>query len=136
MLAPSFRFLLLASVGLFLLSATAGASPIAPVQIVNSSAGHIATAHADRHGDTVYIGGLVNRLSSLDAGAHVHVWGLNKQNHLVFSQTDPVSFTGNPSLVHTASYLVTVSPQAIEKATTIFVTYHPSHLGAKEQALN
>jgi hypothetical protein len=102
------------------------AKPVGSVQIINTNAGRIMTANADQYDNTVYIGGLAYRPSDLGIGAHVHVWGVDKEGNVVFSKTAYIYFTGKPSFVHTASYIVSVSPTVFEKAKTIYVTFHSS----------
>ena len=82
------------------------------------------TAHAEQYGDKIFVGGRVYRPMSVGIGAHVHVWGVDKNNHQVFFKTTYVFFTGRPSLEHTETYQVSVSPDLFAKAKTVFVTFH------------
>jgi hypothetical protein len=106
------------------LPALAAAKASAPVTIVPSNGGQIMTVHSDRYGDVVYISGLVDRPSFAASGAHIHVWGLGKNNTCVFYRSTSVVFTGDPSLIHTEPYQVSVSSAAAAKAQTIYVTFH------------
>jgi len=125
------RLVCLTTVGLLLVSALAEATPAA-VQIINTNGGRILTAHVNRYGDTVYVGGLADRPAFAASGAHVHVWGLGKDNQSVFARTTPVTFTGNPSLIHTGSYVVSISAADMQKAKTVVVSFHDiSHEDAK-----
>jgi len=130
--AKVWRLVSLTAIGLFLVSVLAEASPIAAVQIINTNGGRILTAHANRYGDTVYVGGLADRPAFAAPGAHVHVWGLGKNNQAVFAKSTPVTFTGNPSLIHTGSYVVSISAADMQKAKTVFVSFHDiSHADSK-----
>ncbi len=82
------------------------------------------TAHAERYDNEIYVNGRVFRPMSVGIGAHVHVWGLDKSNQQVFFKTSYVFFTGRPSLEHTETYQVSVSPELFAKAKTVFVTFH------------
>jgi len=104
--------------------ALAATKSLTPVTIVPCNGGQIATVHSDRQGDVVYIGGLVDRPSFAASGAHIHVWGLGKNNTCVFYRSTSVVFTGDPSLIHTEPYQVSVNSAAAAKARTIYVTFH------------
>lgn len=114
------------------LSTIARSAPIAPVQgirvtpihMIDTNAGRVMSAHASRHGNRVYIDGLVDRPSSPGIGPLVHVWGVDKNNHIVFFKTTSVTITGNPSFIRTESYLVTVASSAFDRARIIYVTFH------------
>jgi hypothetical protein len=76
---------------------------------------------------------LVYRPSAPSIGAHVHVWGLDKNNCRTFFKTTSVLFTGNPSLIHTASFIISTSPIAIAKSSRIYVTFHNlSHADSRD----
>jgi hypothetical protein len=127
--ATTLTFIGLVGISVLLLAETAEATPIPPVnsvhiQIVNTNAGRVMTAHAERYANKVYLNGRVFRPMSVGIGAHVHVWGLYKNNQQVFLRTSYVFFTGRPSLEHTETYQVSVSPEIFAKAKTIFVTFH------------
>jgi hypothetical protein len=95
-----------------------------PIRIINTNAGQIMVAHANRHGDIVYIAGLVYRPHSSGLGAHIHLWGVDRNNHSVFSVVTPVVITGNPSFNRTQSYVLSVSVSAYLKAGGIYITFH------------
>ena len=82
------------------------------------------TAYAERYENKIYVTGLVYRPSSPGIGAHVIVWGLDKNNQPVFSKTTDVIITGKPSFIHSESYVVSVDPSVFGKAKVIFVTFH------------
>jgi len=117
---------------LVLLTGTSKSSPISPapailsipIKIINTNAGRVMTANAESYEDKIYITGLVYRPSSPGIGAHVRVWGVDKNNQTVFSKTTDVPITGKPSLIHTESYVVSVSPSVFGKAKIVFVTSH------------
>jgi hypothetical protein len=120
------RFVCVSFLSLLSLTYPGHAKPVGSVQIINTNAGRIMTAHADQYGDTVYIGGLAYRPSGPGIGAHVNVWGIDREGKVVFTKTTSIYFTGKPSLVHTASYIVSVSPAIFLKSKTIYVTFHSS----------
>jgi hypothetical protein len=127
--SPPLRSLLLVFVGFLLVTGIARATstasiPAIPIQIINTNAGRIMTAHADQYENKIYIGGLVYRPSSPGIGAHVHVWGVDKNNHTIFLKTTDVLITGKPSFQRTESYVVSVNPTVFDKAEKIFVTFH------------
>lgn len=125
-------FAWLVALGAFLLAGTAESAtasgdaplPNIPIQIINTNAGRVMTASAEKYEAKIYITGLVYRPSSPGIGAHVHVWGVDKNNHKVFFKTTYVEFTGKPSFHRTESYVVSISPAVFAKAQKIFVTFH------------
>ena len=120
------RSVCLVATGLILFAGIAQSAPLQaiPIQIVNTNAGRVMTAHADEYDGKVYIGGLVYRPPSPGIGPHVHVWGVDKNNHKVFFKTTSVSITGKPSFIRSEPYVVSVSPQVYNRAATIYVTFH------------
>lgn len=105
-------------------AALARASPLPtiPIQIINTNAGRVMTAGAQRYEDKVYISGLVYRPPSPGIGAHVHVWGVDNKNRTVFFKTTYVAAGGKFN--RTESYVVSVSPETFKKAMKVFVTFH------------
>jgi 3D (Asp-Asp-Asp) domain-containing protein len=103
---------------------TAGVAKSNPVQIINTNAGRVMTVHTTRYGDKLYIDGLVYRPPSPGIGAHVHVWGTDKDNHRVFFKTTSVLITGKPSFIRSESYVVSVKPSVFSKASSVYVTFH------------
>jgi hypothetical protein len=103
---------------------SAGIAKSNPIQIINTNAGRVMTVHAKQYGDKLYVDGLVYRPSSPGIGAHVHVWGLDKDNHRVFFKTTSVLITGKPSFIRSESYVVSVNPSIFSKATSVYVTFH------------
>lgn len=129
---PLLRLLCLTVLNVAFLAQIARSAPIAPVQgihvipiqILNTNSGRVMTAHAHRYDNKVYIDGLVYRPSSPGIGPHVHVWGVNENNHTVFFKTASVMVTGKPSFIRSESYVVSVSPSVFNKAKVIYVTFH------------
>jgi hypothetical protein len=117
--------LLSAVISWALLAGNGIAAPVGePVQIVNSNAGRIMTAHADEYDHVVYIGGLAYRPSSPGIGAHVHAWGVDRNNKQVFFKTSSIYFNGKPSFNPTSSYVISVDPAVFNRAVKVFVTLH------------
>jgi hypothetical protein len=98
--------------------------PIGSVQIINTNAGRIETASADEYDHVVYVSGLAYRPSSPGIGAHVHAWGVDKNNNTVFFKTSSVEFNGK--FTRTSLYVVAIDPTLFSKATKVFVTLHRS----------
>jgi hypothetical protein len=111
----------------------ATAAPLEKIQIINTNAGRIVTAHARQYDNVVYITGLAYRPSAPTSGAHVHTWGVDKHNRRVFFKTSNVYFTGKPSLIFTSSFIVTVDPLIFKKAGKVYITFHRF---ADEQSLH
>ena len=126
-IAPVVRPICLIFINLFLVAGIAKASPAIPaipIQIINTNAGRVMTAHAEKYDDKVYVTGLVYRPSSPGIGAHIHVWGVDKKGHTIFFKTTYVMITGRPSLHRTESYVISVNPSMFDNARTVFVTFH------------
>ena len=139
--ARAWCFTCLVVTSLALLAGIARSAPIPPVQattappiqIINTNAGRVMMAHAKQYEDKVYISGLVYRPPGPSIGAHVHVWGVDKNNNRVFVKTTSVQFTGSPSFNRTTSYIVSISPYLIKKTKVIYVTFHNlSHADSRE----
>jgi hypothetical protein len=94
----------------------------ARVQIINTNAGSIVSAVTHQDKDTVYVEGSVRR-PSLGMGAHVHLWGLDKNHRQIFLKTASVAITGNPSFIHSESYIVSVDRCIFRKAHWIYIRF-------------
>lgn len=103
---------------------SADLNPATPIQIVNTNAGRVMTTHAERYDDRIYVAGLVHRPFSNGMGAHVHVWGVDKNHHRVFFKTTGVLVTGRPSFIRSEPYVVSFSPSEFAQAKTVYVTFH------------
>jgi hypothetical protein len=103
---------------------SAGIARSNPIQIINTNAGRVMTVHAKQYGDKLYVDGLVYRPLSPGIGSHVHVWGMDKDNHRVFFKTTSVLITGKPSFIRSESYVVSVKPSVFSKASSVYVTFH------------
>ena len=130
--ARAWCFTCLVVTSLALLAGIARSAPIRPlhatptplIQIINTNAGRVMMAYAEQYEDKVYITGLVHRPPSPGIGAHVHVWGVDKNNHVAFFKTTYVMIVGSPYLIHSEPYVVSVSPSLFNNAKTIYVTFH------------
>lgn len=115
-----------ATLGAFLFTSTAHAEMTQKVEIVNSNARKVKTAHCQTYDGKVYVSGLVARPSAPAGGAHVDVRLVDAKGKTIQMKSSNVAITGNPSTNKTASYTVSFDPADFAKADHAQVSFSGS----------